>query len=215
MKNTITKLRGFTATLALYVRKKNFRALGRLLSQTLRSCLYRHIEYTVLARSLDVPLPVAESHLPVTFHFAEPDDLTHLRARVSPYEFARMSKRLANGRMCTLALYQDRLIAYGWATREVKFDIDNLELQLEPGEAYIDDLYTFPAYRRQRIQIALHLQQLRYLQERGFKRSVAIVTANNTPSLKMFEKLGYRERGRLSFRRILLKRSYHYRNGRF
>jgi hypothetical protein len=56
------------------------------------------------------------------------------------------------------------------------------------------------------------VEQLRYLQAQGFKRSLAIVAMDNTPSLKMFENLGYEVKGWLSFRRILLKRYYHYRS---
>ena len=53
------------------------------------------------------------------------------------------------------------------------------------------------------------------MQERGFKRAVAIVAVDNIPSLKFVTKIGYREADRLSFRRILFKRDYRYHNGKF
>ena len=93
--------------------------------------------------------------------------------------------------------------------------MDNLQLRLEPKEAYIDDVYTFPSYRRRGIQAALQTQQLQNLREHGFERAVAIVALDNIPSQWLFRKMGYTEAERLSFRRILLKRYYFYQNHRF
>jgi ribosomal protein S18 acetylase RimI-like enzyme len=215
MRNTITKLWGVIQNLAYHLRHRNFDALGQWLSETLRTCLCHRIEYIVFTRSLEGPLPSFEARLPITYRVAEPDDLSYLRDVILPSELEYFSKRLAHGRICILALYQENLIAYAWASDEVNLEIDNLELRLEPGDVYLDDFYTLPAYRRQGVYSALHLQELRYVQERGFKRAVAIVAVDNIPPQKLMKKIGYQEADRLSFRRILFKRDYHYHNGQF
>lgn len=212
MRNATTRLREGIQDLVYCLRHKK---LGRCLSERLRTFLYCRIEYFVLTRSLEEPLPSLEARVPITYRVAEPDDLSCLRDAVLPSQLAYFRKRLAHGRVCILALYQDNLTAYGWVTDKVTFEIDNLQLQLGPGDAYLDDIYTLPAYRRQGIGGGLHLERLQYLKERGFKRAVLIVRMDNVPALRIGKKLGYQEADRLSFRRILFKRDYRYHNGKF
>lgn len=215
MRNSIAKARGVIQDLVYHIRHRNIGAIGQWLFETLRTFFHHRIEYIIFTRSLEDPLPSFEARLPLTYHVAEPDDLSYLRGIVLPSQLEYFSKRLAHGRICILALYQDNVTAYGWLAGKVDFERDNLELRLEPGDAYIDDLYTLPAYRRQGIQTGLHLQQLQYLQERGLKRAVSIVAVDNIPSRKMFEKIGWQEIAHLSFRRIFLKRDYRYDNDQF
>jgi ribosomal protein S18 acetylase RimI-like enzyme len=212
----MSKLRGAIWDLLYYIRRGEFAAAFRCLSDTSRILLCHRIEYIVFARYLEETLPSYEARLPATFYpVAEPDDLACLRNVVLPSEFEYMRKRLAHGRICTLAFCQGRVAAYAWATDVVSFEIDNLRLRLRPADIYIDNLYTLPACRRQGIQTALHVRQLQYLRECDFKRAVSIVAVDNIPSQKIFRKFGYLEVDRLSFQRILFKRDYHYHNGEF
>ena len=155
MRNATTRLREGIQDLVYCLRHKK---LGRWLSERLRTFLSCRIEYFVLTRSLEEPLPSLEARVPITYRVAEPDDLSYLRDAVLPSELAYFRKRLAHGRVCILALYQDNLAAYIWASDEVNFEIDNLELRLEPGDVYWDDAVTLPAYRCQGVYSALHLQ---------------------------------------------------------
>lgn len=215
MISVVTRLWGTVQDLGYYLRYRGPGASCKWLWGTLRTLFVHRIEYVVLARSVDESLPSFQARLPVTCRVAEPNGLSCLREAVSPSEFERLSKRLAHGRICHLALHRDNLAAYGWTTGEVDRRIDNLELHLGPGDAYIDDLYTLPAWRRQGIQAALHTLQLQYLQRQKVERAVAIVAEDNIPSLGMFYKFGYQEVDRLSFRRVLFRRKYRYHNGRF
>jgi ribosomal protein S18 acetylase RimI-like enzyme len=215
MRNTIVKLRLIVQDFIYHLRNKNPGELGRWIFEKLSTLLYCRIEYFVLTRSLEEPLPLLEARLPITYRVAEPGDLSRLRDAILPSELAYFRARLARGRTCLLGFHQDEVAAYGWITDEVVFAIDNLQLRLGPGDAYVDDIYTLPAYRRQGIGSELHLRRLQYLKERGFKRSVLIVRVDNVPALKIDKKLGYEEADRLTFRRILLKRDYHYHKGKF
>lgn len=216
MRNIVTKLRGVIRDLMHYIRRGEFIAAVRWVFDTLRILLCHRIEYIVFTRSLEEPLPSYEARLPIAYYrMAEPDDLSHLRNAVLPSEFKYMRKRLAYGRICTLALHEGNLAAQIWASDELSFEVDNLELRLRPGDVYLDDAYTLPAYRHQGVYSALDVQQLRYLQEGGYKRAVAIVAADNIPPLKVLPKLGYQEADRLSFQRILFRRDYRYHNSEF
>ena len=210
MMNTLPKLWGFIQDLVYSLRNNDRDVTRQWLAGGLRTLVYHRIEYRVYTRSLEDPFPTFEARLPVTYHVAGPEDLPCLRGIVSPSEFAHFSKRLAHGRICILATYQRNITAYIWSTNKVEFEVDNLELPLELGDAYLDDAYTLPAHRRQGIQMALVLQLFRYLQERGFKRVVGIIAVDNIPSQKAADRLGFKQIGGLSFRRIFLKRDYRY-----
>jgi ribosomal protein S18 acetylase RimI-like enzyme len=197
------------------VRRDDWRQTGRWLAETLVSLLYCHIEYTVFARSLLKPLPVIAPRLPVTLCLATGADLVRFRGLVPPSELRHFARRLAHGRHCFLARDGESLAAYCWATTQVAFGWDNLEMRLQPGDAYVDDAFTIPAFRRQGIQTALHLYRLAYMRGLGCQRAVLIVRQDNIASQGLIRKLGYQEVDYLSFRRILWRRTFHYRLGKF
>ena len=215
MQNTCFKLNGVKLDLISLMQQRDLKAAIQTIVFPIKSGIYNHIEYYVYIRSLNEPLASVQLCLPITFCEATAGDLAGLRGLIPPSVLLGFSKRLINERICTLAFYQNSIAAYAWATHAIEFEIDNVELKLRPNEAYIDDLYTFPSYRRRGIQAALHIHQLQNLRNHGFTSSVAIVATDNISSQKLFKKMGYIEADRLSFRRILLKRFYLYHNGQF
>jgi ribosomal protein S18 acetylase RimI-like enzyme len=213
--NTWEKLVCLILDLREIARRGDWYQIGRWFIETLISLPYRRIEYTVFVRSLLEPLPVVEPRLPVTLGRATEADLVRFRDLVPPSGLRYFARRLARGRYCFLALEGENLAAYCWATTQVDPGVDNLEIQLQPGDCYGDDAYTFPAYRRQGIQTALLLYRLVYMKNLGYQRLIAIVEDDNVASQRMVRKLGYRVMDHLSFRRILWKRTYRYREGKF
>jgi GNAT superfamily N-acetyltransferase len=213
--NTWEKLTSLISDLREQVQRADWRQTGHWLVEALISLPYRRIEYTVFTRSLLEPLPVVEPHLPVALRLATEADLECFQGLVPPSEMRHFACRLAHGRYCFLAFHGGNLAAYCWATTRVEFDVDNLEIRLQPGDVYADDAYTVPAYRRQRIQTALHVYRLEYMKRLGCRRVVAIVDKNNVNSQRIVRKLGYEEVDSLCFRRVLWRRTYHYRQERF
>ncbi|MCR4405525.1 MAG: GNAT family N-acetyltransferase [Anaerolineae bacterium] len=196
------------------IQREGWRGASRWLIEVLALLPYRHIEYIVFVRSLREPLPVVTPRLPVTLRPATEADLTRFQGLVPPSEIRYFSQRLAHARHCFLALDGEQLAAYCWATTQVESHVDNLELKLQPGDVYVDDAFTVPAYRRQGIQTAVHLYRLQYMKDRGCQRAILIVSEDNVASQQLVRKLGYQEIDRLSFRRILWKRIYHYHSGK-
>ena len=214
--NNVFKLLALGGELRERMCQDGFRQTGRWFAQVLVSLLYSHTEYIVYALSLLEPLPVIESRLPVTLRLATEADLVRFQGLVPLWERRHFSDRLAHGRYCFLALDGENLASYCWATTRVEFGVDNLEMQLQPGDIYGDDAYTVPAYRRQKIQMAVHLYRLRYMRDMmGCQRAVLIVADDNIASQRLVCKLGYEEVDHLSFRRILWKRIYRYHQGQF
>jgi len=180
--------------------------------------LYRKIEYTIFAYPLDGPLPSYTPRLPIEYRAATPADEALFAQIQSPSQVAYTLKRLQHGRNCFLALYEGRLIAFAWATDDITFDLDNLEMRLGPGDVYIDDVYTVPEFRRHGLQYPMHIEQLRFLQRHKggkFSRAIVMADVNNTASQKMIRKFGYKEINHLVFTRILLKRTFRYEKSLF
>jgi ribosomal protein S18 acetylase RimI-like enzyme len=213
--NTWRKLSYLISDLLKHLQDDGWREAGRWIAATLVSLPYDHIEYTVFTRSLTEPLPSIEPCIPVAQRLATEADLVRFQRLIPSWELHRFSYRLAHGRYCFLALDGENLAAYCWATTQVEFDVDNLEMQLQPGDAYLDDAFTVPAYRRQRIQISVHLYRLKYMRDLGCQRAILIVGEHNAASQQLVRKLGYQEADHLTFRRILWKRAYHYHQGKF
>jgi ribosomal protein S18 acetylase RimI-like enzyme len=206
--NGLAKLKGLIEDLGAWTRQAGWKGAVPWALRVLLSLPYCHTEYTVFVRSLHQPLPDVEPRLAVALRPAAEVDLERFRGLVPPSQLDYFRQRLAHGRHCFLALDGEHLAAYCWATERVEQDTDNLELHLQPGDVYGDDAYTVPAYRRQGIQSALLVYRLDYMRNLGYQRLVAIVAVDNKPSQGMVRKLGYREAGHLSFRRILWHRSY-------
>jgi len=209
--NTWEKFARLLHDLRAQVQRDGWRQTSRWLVGALVSLPYCHIEYKVFARSLVEPLPTARPRLPVALRPATAADLARFEGLVPPSELRHFAHRLAHGRYCFVALDVDRLAAYCWATTRVEFGIDNLEMQLQAEDAYVDDAFTVPAFRRKGIQTAVHLYRLEYLRNLGCRRAILIVDAKNTASQRLVRKLGYQEVDHLSFQRILWMRTYHYR----
>jgi ribosomal protein S18 acetylase RimI-like enzyme len=209
------KLRCFTFDLRNSIQRDGWRQAGCWLAKTLIEVPYRRLEYIVYTRSLLEPLAVAKPRLPVTLRLATKADLFRFEGAVTKSEAEHFRRRLDHGRYCFLALDGENLAAYCWASTEVRCDVDKLEMRLQEGDAYVDDAFTVPAYRRQGIQTAVHLYRLEHMKNLGCRRAILIVRVTNTASQRLVSKLGYQETDRLSFRRILWKRTYHYESGKF
>ncbi len=218
MRNTATKLWRVWQDLLFFARRRQLFSPETWQLIPVSRLLYHKIEYTIFAYPLAAPLPSYTPRLPIVYRAATPADAACFRQIQSPSQVAYTLQRLNHGRNCFMALHEDKLIAFAWATDEISFNLDNLEMRLSPGDVYIDDVYTAPDYRRLGIQYPMHIEQLRYLQNHKsgkFKRAIVIADVNNAPSQKMIRKFGYQEIDRLVFKRVFLKRTFRYQNGLF
>jgi ribosomal protein S18 acetylase RimI-like enzyme len=206
--NTRQKLSTLAADLNHQVRSGGWRQAGRWLVETIVSLPYCRIEYIVFARSLLDPLPAVEPGQPVTIRQAGEADLDRLEGLVLPSELSYFRRRLAHGRLCFLAFDGEKLAAYCWATTQIELDVDVVPIPLRPGDAYLNDAYTIPTYRRRGIQMAVHLYRLAHMKSLGCRRAILIVEEDNVASQRLVRKLGYQDVDRLSFRRVLWKRTY-------
>ena len=189
-----------------------WRGLQRIVKEVL-PLPFRRIEHVVVARLLTEPIIVPQPRLPITIRLATIADLKRFDGVATFSEIKTYAKRFARGHICFIALHQDQLIGYNWATTEVDPELEGASVRLRPGDVYISYAFTVPAYRGQGVVPALAACRLRYLQEMGYQRAIAIVDVKNHAALAAGRKVGYQEIGRATFRRILWWRTFRYHNG--
>lgn len=139
------------------------------------------------------PLPVAvRPRISVTFQRADPEVAGELASVMGFPDSAPVVQRFRRGRHCYVGRSEGRLVAYGWIT----FDEDmigelELRVRLLPGEAYIWDCATLPAYRGLRLYPALLACMQRELQDAGIQRIWIGMDADNMLSQAGVARAGF------------------------
>jgi ribosomal protein S18 acetylase RimI-like enzyme len=101
-------------------------------------------------------------------------------------------ERFAAGKRCYGAWVDGRLAAYGWVTfDEERIGELGLRVRLAPGEAYIWDCATLPAYRGQRLYPALLAHIARTLSDEGFRSLLIGADTDNLASQQGFLLVGF------------------------
>jgi ribosomal protein S18 acetylase RimI-like enzyme len=130
------------------------------------------------------PLPTAPAaRVTATFLLAAPELAEELATAMGFADAAPVLQRFERGCHCYIARVEDQLATYGWLTFD-KEDIGELGLSMRllPGEAYIWDCATLPAFRRQRLYPALLAHILKELQRSGLQRAWIGMDADNLSS---------------------------------
>ena len=112
---------------------------------------------TIWVLNLDWPTPDGLTpHLPATLMRAGPEAAQPLAGLMGLDNPAAVLQRFASGRRCYAAWVEGTLAAYGWVSfGEEEIGEMRLRIRLAPGEAYIWDCATAPAYRRRHLYTAL------------------------------------------------------------
>lgn len=142
---------------------------------------------------LDGPLPAAVvPRAPVTFRRVGCEVAEELASAMGLADPTPVFQRLRRGRHCYIGRSEGQIVAYGWITfdEEVIGGLD-LRVRLLPGEAYIWDCATLPAYRGQRLYPALLTCMQRELQDAGCRRIWIGMDADNLPSRAGVARAGF------------------------
>jgi ribosomal protein S18 acetylase RimI-like enzyme len=129
---------------------------------------------------------------PATFARLEPEFTPALAQAMGRAEASEISQRLTNDCRCYAIWAAGALAAYGWVSfQEAYIGELGIRLQLEPGEAYIWDCATLPAFRRRHFYTALLNHMLQTLQVEGLCRVWIGADADNTISLRGIARTGF------------------------
>ena len=141
-----------------------------------------------------------------SFRRAGAEDIPAL-AEVMDAGAAEIEQRFATGRRCTTAWVDGQLAAYGWVSYEEEFIGElRLRLKLLPGEAYIWDCATRPAYRRNRLYSALLAYILAELRAEPLCRVWIGANLDNEASQRGIARAGFHHVADLVISRVLAMR---------
>lgn len=111
---------------------------------------------TIWVLDLNGPLPTVTPDVAADFRRAGPDNLPALAAAYEGNTTAVLSRRFERGLSCYTTWVEGILAAYGWVSFEEEYVGElNLRIRLAPGEAYIWDCATLPAFRKNHLYSGL------------------------------------------------------------
>jgi len=170
-----------------------------------------------MERPLDKTIPEVAPRLPVVFdRLKETEETDYIRFRLlfitppnpnlSGRERKKLLSRLDRGDQCFVARYAGEIVNAGWVCHSStgKIEIKDLrqEIKLAPDEVYLDDAYTSPQFRNQKIQQARHSWMLRVLRDAGFRRAIGYVRLDNSAQIRALEKTGYQSFAVIGYAKI-------------
>lgn len=134
-------------------------------------------------------------------------DLVPVLASIDSLPLAEITRRLESGRQCYAAWVDGQVAAYGWVSFEDE-DIGelNLRIKLLPGEAYIWDCATLPAFREKLLYSALLIYILRELRAQNLCRAWIGADYANVASQKGMARAGFHHVADLVIQRVLAMR---------
>ena len=152
------------------------------------------------------PRPVAP-RLHAEFRRLTPDLAPALASSTGSLTSTEITKRLESGRQCYAAWVDGQVMAYGWVSLdEESIGELNLRIKLLPGEAYIWDCATLPAFREKGLYSALLIYTLGELRLQGLCRAWIGADHDNVASQKGMRRAGFQHVADLVIERVLAMR---------
>lgn len=148
---------------------------------------------TFWALNLEGTLPDApEPRCQARFARVDAEAAPALAQAMGLADAAPVLERFARQCRCYGAWVDGTLVAYGWVTfDEERIGELGIRFRLAPGEAYIWDCATLPAYRGQRLYPALLGYIIKELQAEGFQLAWIGADSDNLASQKGFRLAGF------------------------
>jgi GNAT superfamily N-acetyltransferase len=164
---------------------------GRILPWTL------HRRYVLFEGSTAETASGPEAAASVRSSLAKPEDLPLLlSARPGFYNLGRLEERLAAGHACFIAWLGRRPVGIRWAfVGSVYLPYLSRTLVLAPDEAYSDELFVVPRFRRQGVDRRNFQFMCSWFKARGFRRHFCLLTPWDEHLHRRYERLGMRQTG--------------------
>ena len=162
---------------------------------------------TIWMLNLDEPAPLIHPLIPATFRRVGQDLLPAFASIIRPSAVEELLTRFETGRRCYTAWVGDQLASYGW----VSFDDEhigelNLRIRLLPGEVYIWDCATIPAFQRNHLYSALLSYMITELRAESLCRAWIGADMDNQPSQRGMARAGFHHIADLIMARVLTLR---------
>jgi predicted acetyltransferase len=147
---------------------------------------------TIWTLSLDESTPAITPLVHATFSRVESQFAPELAESVGSNILAEILNRFETGRRCYIARVEGKLAAYGWVSFDEEFIGElNLRLRLLPGEAYIWNCATLPAFRHHHLYGALLVHIVGELKIEHLSRVWIGADLDNIPSQRGIAGAGF------------------------
>ena len=162
---------------------------------------------TIWVLNMDKESPGVIPRLPADFRRVTPELAPALAPSTGSITLNEITSRLESGRQCYAARVDGQIVAYGWVSFEHE-DIGelNLRMKLVPGEAYIWDCATVPAFRGNLLYSALLVYILGNLRTQNICRAWIGADLDNIASQKGIARAGFHHVADLVIERVLAMR---------
>jgi hypothetical protein len=162
---------------------------------------------TIWVLDLDEEAPPILPRVHADFRRLTSDLAPALAASTSAITLVEITRRLEGGRQCYVVWAEGQVAAYGWVSLEEE-DIGelNLRIRLLPGEAYIWDCATLPAFREKLLYSALLIYMLGELRAQHLCRAWIGADLDNVASQKGMARAGFQHVADLVIERVLAMR---------
>jgi len=162
---------------------------------------------TIWVLNMDQEIPALLPRVPADFCRLTPDLGPALASSTDSISLNEIISRLESGRQCYAARVDGQIVAYGWVSFEHE-DIGelNLRTKLVPGEAYIWDCATVPAFRGNLLYSALLVYILGNLRTQNICRAWIGADLDNIASQKGIARAGFHHVADLVIERVLAMR---------
>jgi GNAT superfamily N-acetyltransferase len=148
---------------------------------------------TIWAMDLHQPRPAIKPSVPADFRQLGPASAELLTAAMQAPSVAEVLRRFRSGGRCYTAWVDGHLASYGWVSFKEEYVGEfNLRVRLLPGEAYIWDCYTVPAFRRHGLYAALLADMLCDLEAGPVCRTWIGADSDNIASQRGIARAGFR-----------------------
>jgi GNAT superfamily N-acetyltransferase len=144
------------------------------------------------ASAMPSPQPAPAPRVPAAFSRLGTDMAAELARAAGPASTATTTQRLQTGRRCYAAWIAGEPAAYCWVSFAAEpIGEQGLRLNLAPGEGYIFDCATRPAWQGHGLYTALLAYIVRELRREGFARVWIGADTANTTSHSGIERAGF------------------------
>ena len=148
---------------------------------------------TIWMLNLGQPLPKLTPVVKATFQRVGLESAVALAETRGDNTTAEICRRLETGRRCYAARVDGALASYGWVSFDEEFVGElNLQLKFLPGEAYIWDCATKPAFRQNHLYSSLLVHIAEELQAENFCRIWIGADRDNIASQRGISRAGFR-----------------------
>ena len=161
----------------------------------------KYVKELVYERPFDTEIATVKTKVPVEVRTVSIEDIKsglYQGIRLAsgddePYQHDEALGRLCNGNACFVAMVENKVAGFAWLyfqRRKYEPAIERVET-FRDDEALIYATFVFPEFRRKGVGSKLNEESLRYLKSKGYKKSLVYIQADNIPSIKSFESVGF------------------------